>query len=90
MTPPDTIRLQRGQGKKMVRRKPIVVLIGLGLAMAMGLAIYLRLWTIDYRITSDETELIRYNPVFSVHVGLELKNIPIKNFIWVVCRIKNV
>ncbi|XP_019198948.1 PREDICTED: uncharacterized protein LOC109192699 isoform X2 [Ipomoea nil] len=27
--------------------------------MVMGLAIYLRLWTIEYRITTDETELIR-------------------------------
>nr|GMC48761.1 Rho-associated protein kinase [Ipomoea batatas] len=62
MTRPDSIMLQRGQGKnkeKMVSSKRTVVLIGLGLAMLMGLAIYMRLWTIQYRISTDETELIR-------------------------------
>ncbi|VFQ78938.1 unnamed protein product [Cuscuta campestris] len=43
----------------MGRRKQVVVSIGLGMSMAIGLAVYLRLWTIDYRISSDETELIR-------------------------------
>ncbi|CAI9778989.1 unnamed protein product [Fraxinus pennsylvanica] len=35
------------------------ILITLGLVMLMGIAVYLRLWTIDYRISSSETELLR-------------------------------
>ncbi|KAK2972129.1 hypothetical protein RJ640_007190 [Escallonia rubra] len=35
------------------------VLVGLALVMLLGLAVYFRLWTIDYRISSDEAELIR-------------------------------
>ncbi|KAL2487456.1 hypothetical protein Adt_32212 [Abeliophyllum distichum] len=35
------------------------ILIALGLVMLMGVAVYLRLWTIDYRISSSETELLR-------------------------------
>ncbi|CAA2953903.1 uncharacterized protein LOC111369401 [Olea europaea var. sylvestris] len=35
------------------------ILIALGLVMLMGIAVYLRLWTIDYRISSSETELLR-------------------------------
>lgn len=34
-------------------------MITLGLVMLMGIAVYLRLWTIDYRISSSETELLR-------------------------------
>ncbi|CAK9177872.1 unnamed protein product [Ilex paraguariensis] len=38
-------------------RRPI--LMGLALVMVLGIAVYLRLWTIDYRISSTESELIR-------------------------------
>ncbi|GAV64676.1 hypothetical protein CFOL_v3_08194 [Cephalotus follicularis] len=45
--------------KKMMDqgRKPI--LVGIALVMLLGIAIYLRLWTIDYSITSNEADLIR-------------------------------
>ncbi|XP_009631615.1 uncharacterized protein [Nicotiana tomentosiformis] len=42
----------RGRGRKQI-------LVGLGLVMVMGLAVYLRLWTIDYRFSANETELLR-------------------------------
>ncbi|PSR98168.1 ATP synthase subunit b like [Actinidia chinensis var. chinensis] len=35
------------------------ILIGLALVMVMGIAVYFRLWLIDYRISSDEAELLR-------------------------------
>ncbi|KAJ0088708.1 hypothetical protein Patl1_32099 [Pistacia atlantica] len=38
-------------------RKPI--LLGLFLVMVMGIAIYLRLWTIDYSVSSSDNELLR-------------------------------
>lgn len=38
-------------------RSPI--LVGLVLVMVLGCAIYFRLWTIDYTISSDETEILR-------------------------------
>ncbi|KAK9290241.1 hypothetical protein L1049_008408 [Liquidambar formosana] len=38
-------------------RRPI--LVGLALVMLLGFAVYFRLWTIDYRISSDEAELLR-------------------------------
>ncbi|KAG8376565.1 hypothetical protein BUALT_Bualt09G0076600 [Buddleja alternifolia] len=43
----------------MGRAKKQRILIALGLIMFMGTAVYLRLWTIDYRISSNDTELIR-------------------------------
>lgn len=38
------------------RRK---ILVGLALAMFFGIAVYFRLWAIDYSISSDDTELLR-------------------------------
>ncbi|XP_061964752.1 uncharacterized protein LOC133689053 [Populus nigra] len=35
------------------------ILVGLMVAMILGFAVYFRLWTIDYAISSDDTELIR-------------------------------
>ncbi|CAK7343060.1 unnamed protein product [Dovyalis caffra] len=35
------------------------ILMGLMVAMILGFAVYFRLWTIDYAISSDDTELIR-------------------------------
>ncbi|CAN4117066.1 unnamed protein product [Withania somnifera] len=46
-----------GRKKENMGRKQIFM--GLGLIMVMGLAVYLRLWTIDYNISSSETELLR-------------------------------
>ncbi|OAY42677.1 uncharacterized protein LOC110621742 [Manihot esculenta] len=35
------------------------ILVGLVVAMFLGIAVYLRLWSIDYAISSDESELLR-------------------------------
>ncbi|XP_024923523.1 uncharacterized protein LOC107435029 isoform X4 [Ziziphus jujuba] len=35
------------------------VLLGLALVMILGIAVYLRLWTIDYTVSADDTELLR-------------------------------
>ncbi|KAF2289929.1 hypothetical protein GH714_039206 [Hevea brasiliensis] len=35
------------------------ILVGLVVAMFLGIAVYLRLWSIDYAISSDDTELLR-------------------------------
>ncbi|XP_022145520.1 uncharacterized protein LOC111014949 [Momordica charantia] len=35
------------------------ILIGLAVAMFFGFAVYMRLWTIDYSMSSDESELLR-------------------------------
>ncbi|CAH9062920.1 unnamed protein product [Cuscuta epithymum] len=62
MTRPELIRFHPGNGSRMKKlggRKQVAILIGLGMSMTIGLVVYLRLWTIDYRISSDETELIR-------------------------------
>ncbi|KAF8006358.1 hypothetical protein BT93_K0604 [Corymbia citriodora subsp. variegata] len=40
----------------MVRR-PVV--LGLAVAMALGVAVYLRLWTIDYSVSAGDAELLR-------------------------------
>lgn len=42
----------------MMMRGPL--LIGVVIVMVLGLAVYMKLWTIDYQISSNETELIRY------------------------------
>ncbi|KAL8152799.1 hypothetical protein V2J09_010559 [Rumex salicifolius] len=41
----------------MGRRRSL--LIGLFLALAFGVTVYFRLWIIDYKISSDDAELIR-------------------------------
>ncbi|KAL6574852.1 hypothetical protein OROMI_012137 [Orobanche minor] len=43
----------------MGRAKRRQLLIALGIVMLIGIAVYLRLWTIDYRISSNDTELLR-------------------------------
>ncbi|KAL3717301.1 hypothetical protein ACJRO7_008820 [Eucalyptus globulus] len=40
----------------MARRR---VMLGLAVALALGVAVYLRLWTIDYSFSADDAELIR-------------------------------
>ncbi|CAG7880691.1 unnamed protein product [Brassica rapa] len=35
------------------------ILVGLALALVLGVAVYLRLWTIDYTLSSDDTERLR-------------------------------
>ncbi|MFS7957228.1 hypothetical protein Hanom_Chr07g00663891 [Helianthus anomalus] len=41
----------------IIMRRPL--LIGVLIVMALGISVYLRLWTIDYQISSTETELLR-------------------------------
>ncbi|KAK1549862.1 hypothetical protein Q3G72_009103 [Acer saccharum] len=36
-----------------------LILVGLAVAMVMGIGIYLRLWTLDYSVSSVDTELLR-------------------------------
>ncbi|XP_012082360.1 uncharacterized protein LOC105642218 [Jatropha curcas] len=45
------MRMGGGERKK--------ILVGLVVAMFLGIAVYLRLWSIDYAISSDDTELLR-------------------------------
>ncbi|KAL8040444.1 hypothetical protein ABFX02_10G098000 [Erythranthe guttata] len=40
------------------KRRQIFLFL-LGLVMLMGIGVYLRLWTIDYRISSSDSELLR-------------------------------
>ncbi|KAG7028019.1 hypothetical protein SDJN02_09199 [Cucurbita argyrosperma subsp. argyrosperma] len=35
------------------------ILVGLAAAMFLGLVVYMRLWTIDYSMSTDEAELLR-------------------------------
>lgn len=37
------------------------ILVGLVLALVLGVAVYLRLWTIDYTLSSDDTERLRFS-----------------------------
>nr|GEX73373.1 Rho-associated protein kinase [Tanacetum cinerariifolium] len=41
----------------MIKRKGL--LMGVVIVMALGLSVYLRLWTIDYQISNNEAELLR-------------------------------
>ena len=36
------------------------ILIGLTVAMFVGLVVYMKLWTIDYSMSTDEAELLRF------------------------------
>nr|XP_004304432.2 PREDICTED: uncharacterized protein LOC101312560 [Fragaria vesca subsp. vesca] len=46
------VKMRGGGGNKKV-------LLSFVILMFLGIAVYFRLWTIDYRVSSDETELIR-------------------------------
>ncbi|CAA7042169.1 unnamed protein product [Microthlaspi erraticum] len=48
---------ERGRMAGGSERKTI--LVGLVLALVLGVAVYLRLWTIDYTLSSDDTERLR-------------------------------
>lgn len=37
------------------------ILVGLVVLMLFGVAVYLKLWTIDYTVSSDEAELLRFS-----------------------------
>ncbi|XVE61708.1 hypothetical protein DITRI_Ditri06bG0061500 [Diplodiscus trichospermus] len=43
----------------MAGRERRRILVGLAVAMFLGIAVYFRLWTIDYSVTSDDAELLR-------------------------------
>lgn len=49
--------IEREEWMRMGRRKPLM--IGVLVVMAMGIAVYLRLWTADYAVSSNDTELLR-------------------------------
>lgn len=40
--------------------------MGLALAMFLGIAVYFRLWSIDYSISSDDNELLRFGSLLSL------------------------
>lgn len=60
------------KGKNLFNRKPSKsigvkmagerkkILVGLVVAMLLGIAVYFRLWSIDYAISSDDADLIRF------------------------------
>ncbi|KAK8659967.1 hypothetical protein V6N13_030157 [Hibiscus sabdariffa] len=43
----------------MARRGRSRILVGLAVALFLGIAVYFRLWAIQYSISSDDAELIR-------------------------------
>ncbi|KAK6244730.1 hypothetical protein QUC31_011139 [Theobroma cacao] len=43
----------------MVGRERRRILVGLAVAIFLGVAVYFRLWTIDYSVSSDDAELLR-------------------------------
>ncbi|XWS59679.1 hypothetical protein CRYUN_Cryun08bG0142500 [Craigia yunnanensis] len=43
----------------MVGRERRRILVGLAVAMFLGIAVYFRLWTIDYYVSSNDSELLR-------------------------------
>ncbi|XP_021289578.1 uncharacterized protein LOC110420549 [Herrania umbratica] len=43
----------------MVGRERSRILVGLAVAMFLGVAVYFRLWTIDYSVSLDDAELLR-------------------------------
>ena len=55
------------------------ILVGLAAAMFLGLVVYMRLWTIDYSMSTDEAELLRSGSYilvcFSRFVGYDYRNL---------------
>ncbi|CAN6814366.1 unnamed protein product [Brassica oleracea] len=51
--------LMREGGRMAGGSERKTILVGLALALVLGVAVYLRLWTIDYTLSSDDTERLR-------------------------------
>uniref|UniRef100_A0A1J3IJH5 Uncharacterized protein n=1 Tax=Noccaea caerulescens TaxID=107243 RepID=A0A1J3IJH5_NOCCA len=51
--------LIRERGRMAGGSERKTILVGLVLALVLGVAVYLRLWTIDYTLSSDDTERLR-------------------------------
>ncbi|KAJ4906964.1 hypothetical protein Rs2_10622 [Raphanus sativus] len=51
--------LMREGGRMTGGSERKTILVGLILALVLGVAVYLRLWTIDYTLSSDDTERLR-------------------------------
>nr|VDC89360.1 unnamed protein product [Brassica oleracea] len=51
--------LMREGGRMAGGSERKTILVGLVLALVLGVAVYLRLWTIDYTLSSDDTERLR-------------------------------
>lgn len=52
------------------------MLVGLVIVMLMGTAVYLRLWIIDYTVSSADTELLRFSFIFCFTSFLSLLILP--------------
>lgn len=52
------------------------ILVGFVVLMFLGSVVYFRLWTIDYKVSSDETELIRFAmfPILSLSTSIFIIN----------------
>lgn len=48
----------------MGRRERRRILVGLAVTMFLGIAVYFRLWAIDYSVSSADAELLRFVPFF--------------------------
>ncbi|XP_021728689.1 uncharacterized protein LOC110695763 [Chenopodium quinoa] len=48
---------KRKREKMGISRRPF--LLGLAIVMGLGFVVYFRLWILDYRISADDTELLR-------------------------------
>lgn len=46
----------------MVRMKRRSTIVSLAFLMLMGIAVYFRLWAIDYNISIDDSEILRFLP----------------------------
>ncbi|KAL2934489.1 RING finger protein unkempt-like protein [Bienertia sinuspersici] len=57
MTPLRMHQSMRRREKMGIPKRPL--LFGLAIFMGLGILVYYRLWTIDYRISVDESELLR-------------------------------
>ncbi|KAH0932781.1 hypothetical protein HID58_009898 [Brassica napus] len=59
--------LMREGGRMAGGSERKTILVGLALALVLGVAVYLRLWTIDYTLSSDDTERLRFSSsLFSI------------------------
>jgi len=52
-------------------------LAGLAFLMFMGIAVYFRLWAIDYNISIDDSELVRYVPLLFIFFCAVILYLPI-------------
>lgn len=73
----------KNDSEKMGGGRRNQILVSLAVVMFLGIAVYFRLWSIDYSASSYDTELLRYHLRKQINALLNVLPINCENFMFV-------